>query len=80
MFRVRVRVRFASLVDLGHYFSPKTNTWKLSLAPGSYRLRADYSGVAIRATEANVDMRGVALFPTWTGTIHSSEVSFAIAH
>ena len=70
-----VGARFIFPVDLGNYISWQTNIGKLSLAPGTYRLRAEYSEV-----DTHSKRDGTILFPFWGGSIRSPEITFKIAH
>ena len=65
-------------VDLKDYDSPSEHVWELNLAPGRYSLRAEYTGEAVPMAMTSPDMKGVALFPIWTGTIHSADLPFVI--
>jgi len=69
---------FSLPVDMSDYSSPKANVWKLNFTPGQYILSANYTGKAVPATDANLDMKGVALLPIWTGNIHSANLTFTV--
>lgn len=70
-----VGARFIFPVNLGNYVSWQPNIGKFSFAPGTYRLRAEYSEVDIHSKRD-----GTTLFPFWGGSIRSPELTFRIAH
>jgi hypothetical protein len=43
------------------------------LAPGRYRVRAEFVGEAVRKKDVNADTAGLALMTYWTGTIQTAE-------
>jgi len=43
------------------------------LAPGQFRVRAEFVGEAVTAKQVNLDTTGLALMTYWTGTIQSAE-------
>jgi len=65
-------------LDLNQYCAPKEHVWKLDLPPGSYALRAEYTGVGVQQRAANLDMQGLSLMPYWTGTIQSGVLNFTV--
>ncbi len=65
-------------MDLNQYDAPEERVWKLDLSPGSYALRAEYTGVGVPQRAANLDMLGLSLMPYWTGTIESSLLNFTV--
>ena len=65
-------------LDLNQYNAPEEHVWKLDLSPGSYALRAEYTGVGVPQRAANLDMLGLSLMPYWTGTIESSLLNFTV--
>lgn len=42
-----------------------------------YTLQAQLTGKGVNQTEANLDMKGIALMPYWTGTLVSNKVTTA---
>jgi hypothetical protein len=65
-------------LDLNQYSAPKEHIWKLDLPPGSYAVRAEYTGVAVPQRTANLDVQGLSLMPYWTGTIQSGVLNFTV--
>ncbi len=65
-------------IDLKDYWAPQEKVWSLSLTPGQYALRAEYTGAAVPQRAANLDMQGIALMPYWTGTVESNALSFTV--
>ncbi len=63
---------------LNQYCAPKEHVWKLDLPPGSYALRAEYTGVGVPQRATNLDMQGLSLMPYWTGTIQSGVLNFTV--
>jgi hypothetical protein len=70
---------FSFPVDLETYVAPKENVWKIHLAPGRYRLQAEYTGRAVSMPEANLDVKGIALMHYWVGTVTAAPVVFTVA-
>ena len=66
---------YCLLVELEHYCAPKENIWKLNLRPGSYGLRAEYTGIKVSQESANLDMIGISFMPYWTGSVRSDVLS-----
>jgi RNA polymerase sigma factor (sigma-70 family) len=48
------------------------------LAPGRYRVRAEFVGEAVRRKEVNDDAAGLALMTYWTGTIQSEDLQLTV--
>jgi hypothetical protein len=46
------------------------------LKPGTYFLEAQFSGRGLTQQEANLDVKGLALMPYWTGSITSNRLQF----
>jgi hypothetical protein len=51
---------------------------QLDLLPGSYSLRAIFTGTDFPGQAANLDMKGIALMPYWKGTLESSDLAFEL--
>ena len=69
---------FTFRVDLTKYISLKEKVWKLELGPGQYKLSAEYVGATVSQSQANLDMKGIALMPYWTGTVDSNVLPFTL--
>lgn len=69
---------FSFLINLEKYLSPQEKDWKLHLSPGRYTLQAEYTGRAVPMTEANLDVKGIALMPYWVGRVASTPVVFTL--
>ena len=54
---------YSVLLDLNQYCAPDEQVWRLQLRPGSYPLRAKYTGVGVPQHAANLDMKGISLMP-----------------
>jgi hypothetical protein len=69
---------FSFLVDLNEYMAPKEKIWQLAFSPGRYTLQAEYTGRAVPQSQANLDVRGIALMHYWVGTATSAPLVFTI--
>lgn len=69
---------FSFLINLEKYLAPNEKDWKLHLSPGRYTLQAEYAGRAVPMTEANLDVKGIALMPYWVGRVASAPVAFTL--
>jgi len=69
---------FSFPIDLKKCTASREKIWKLGFPPGRYTLQAQYSGARVPGAEANLDMKGIALMPFWTGNAQSSPVVFAV--
>jgi hypothetical protein len=72
------KATFSFLINLEKYLSPQEKDWKLHLSPGRYTLQAEYIGRAVLMTEANLDVKGIALMPYWVGKVSSNPVVFTL--
>jgi hypothetical protein len=50
--------------------------FEYKLRPGTYFLEAQFSGRGLTQPEANLDVKGLALMPYWTGSITSNRLQF----
>jgi len=66
---------FSILVDLEKYWAA-SNEFGYKLEPGTYFLEAQFSGRGLMQQEANLDVKGLALMPYWTGSITSNRLQF----
>ena len=69
---------FAFPVDLQSYVAPKADVWRVDFAAGTYSLQAEYAGAGVSSSEANLDVKGIALMPFWKGEVVSSPVEFTV--
>ena len=69
---------FSFLVDLNEYAAPKEKIWQLAFTRGRYTLQAEYTGRAVPQSQANLDVRGIALMHYWVGTATSAPLVFTI--
>jgi hypothetical protein len=53
--------------------------FEYKLKPGTYFLEAQFSGRGLTQQEANLDVKGLALMPYWTGSISSNRLQFEFA-
>jgi hypothetical protein len=67
---------FSIPVDLAKYWPAASNEFDYKLKPGTYFLRAQFSGKGLTQQEANLDETGLALMPYWTGSITSNRLRF----
>jgi hypothetical protein len=70
---------FVLPIDLQNYSSPKEKIWELNLSPGQYMLTAEYKGTTVSQQEANLDVKGIALMPYWTGVVQSNTLAFTLS-
>ena len=69
---------FSFLVNLKKYVAPKERIWQLDFPPGDYTLQAEYTGRAVRRSQVNLDVQGIALMPYWVGTVAATPVAFTV--
>jgi hypothetical protein len=69
---------FSFLIDLEKYAAPKEKIWKVHLAPGRYTLQAEYTGRAVSESQANLDVKGIALMHYWVGTVAATPLEFTV--
>jgi hypothetical protein len=67
---------FSILVDLEKYWAAASKEFEYKLKPGTYFLEAQFSGRGLTQQEANLDVKGLALMPYWTGSIGSNRLQF----
>ncbi|MGB2626956.1 MAG: hypothetical protein WAK20_09210 [Candidatus Acidiferrum sp.] len=67
---------FSIAVDLEKYWAAASNEFEYKLKPGTYFLEAQFSGRGLTQQEANLDVKGLALMPYWTGSITSNRLQF----
>lgn len=69
---------FSILVDLDKYWPAASKEFDYKLKPGSYSIEAQFTGRGVRQQEANLDVKGIALMPYWTGTVTSNRQPFEV--
>src|SRR5271155_4693360 len=69
---------FSILVDLDKYWAAASKEFDYKLKPGSYSLEAQFTGKGVSQQEANLDVKGIALMPYWTGTVVSNRLQFEV--
>jgi hypothetical protein len=67
---------FSIPVDLEKYWAAVSKEFEYKLKPGTYFLEAQFSGRGLTQPEANLDVKGLALMPYWTGSITSNRLQF----
>ncbi len=65
-------------LHLAEYGAPEDRTWRWAWQPGSYTLTAPYIGRGVPVGTTNLDRRGMALMPYWTGTVDSNTLRFTV--
>ena len=67
---------FSIPVDLDKYWAAASKEFEYKFQPGRYSLEARFIGKTVSPQEANLDMKGIALMPYWTGTVTSNRLQF----
>jgi hypothetical protein len=67
---------FSLPVDLGKYWAAQSKEFDYKFQRGTYSIQARLTGKAVSPQEANLDVKGIALMPYWTGTVTSSQLPF----
>lgn len=70
---------FSILVDLDKYWAAESKEFDYKLKPGIYSLEAQFTGRSVSQQEANLDVKGIALMPYWTGTVASNQLRFEVS-
>ena len=70
---------FSILVDLDKYWAAESKEFDYKLKPGTYLLEAQFTGRGVSQQEANLDVKGIALMPYWTGTVASNQLRFEVS-
>jgi hypothetical protein len=73
-----VGATFSIPVDLDKYWAAKSKDFDYNVKPGTYSLEAEFTGRAVSQQEANLDVKGIALMPCWTGTVTSNQLRFEV--
>jgi len=69
---------FSLSVDLDKYWAAELKEFEYKLGRGSYTVEARFRGKSVSSQEANLDAKGIALMPYWTGTVTSNRLQFVI--
>ena len=67
-------------VDLDKYWAAKSKEFEYKLEPGTYSLEAQFSGKTVSQQQANLDVKGIALMPYWTGSVISNRIQFEVCN
>jgi hypothetical protein len=70
---------FSLPADLGKYWASQSKEFDYKFQRGTYSIQARLSGKVVSPQEANLDVKGIALMPYWTGTVTSRQVPFDIS-
>jgi hypothetical protein len=70
---------FSLPVDLGKYWAAPTKEFEYKSQRGTYSIQARFTGKAVSQQEANLDVKGIALMPYWTGTVTSNQLPFDVS-
>jgi hypothetical protein len=70
---------FSLPVNLGKYWPAQSKEFEYKFQRGTYSLQARLTGEAVSPQEANLDVKGIALMPYWTGTATSNQLPFEVS-
>jgi hypothetical protein len=70
---------FSLPVDLGKYWAAQSKEFEYKFQRGTYSIQARFTGKAVSQQEANLDVKGIALMPYWTGTVTSNQLPFDVS-
>jgi hypothetical protein len=70
--------KFSLPVDLENYWAAQSKEFEYKFQRGRYSIQACFTGKAVSQQEANLDVKGIALMPYWTGTVTSKPLPFDI--
>jgi hypothetical protein len=76
---IPIGATFSIPVDLDKYWAAESKEFDFKLKPGTYSLEAQFTGRSVSQQEANLDVKGIALMPYWTGTVASNHLRFEVA-
>lgn len=76
---IPIGATFSIPVDLDKYWAAESKEFDYKLNPGTYSLEAQFAGRSVSQQEANLDVKGIALMPYWTGTAASNQLRFEVA-
>jgi len=69
---------FSIPVDLDKYWAAGSKEFNYKLKPGNYSIEAQITGKGVSQQEANLDVKGIALMPYWTGMVTSNRFQFEV--
>jgi hypothetical protein len=69
---------FSLPVDLGKYWAAQSKEFEYKFQRGTYSIQTRFTGKAVTQQEANLDVKGIALMPYWTGTVTSNQLPFEV--
>jgi hypothetical protein len=75
---IPIGATFSIPVDLDKYWAAESKEFDYKLKPGTYSLEAQFTGRSVSQQEANLDVKGIALMPYWTGTVASNQFRFEV--
>jgi hypothetical protein len=76
---IPIGATFSIPVDLDKYWAAESKEFDYKLKPGTYSLEAQFTGRSVSQQEANLDVKGIALMPYWTGTVASNQFRFEVS-
>jgi hypothetical protein len=76
---IPIGATFSIPVDLDKYWAAESKNFDYKLKPGTYSLEAQFTGRSVSQQEANLDVKGIALMPYWTGTVASNQLRFEVS-
>jgi hypothetical protein len=76
---IPIGATFSIPVDLEKYWVAESKEFDYKLKPGTYSLEAQFTGRSVSQQEANLDVKGIALMPYWTGTVASNQLRFEVS-
>jgi hypothetical protein len=76
---IPIGATFSIPVDLDKYWAAESKEFDYKLKPGTYSLEAQFTGRSVSQQEANLDVKGIALMPYWTGTVASNQLRFEVS-
>lgn len=65
-------------VNLGNYWAATSKEFEYKLERGTYLVEAQFNGRAVSQQRANLDVKGIALMPFWTGSVASNRLQFKV--
>jgi hypothetical protein len=69
---------FSIPVDFDKYWAAASKEFDYKPKPGNYSLEAQFTGKGVSQQEANLDVKGIALMPYWTGKVTSNHLQFEV--
>jgi hypothetical protein len=76
---IPIGATFSIPVDLDKNWAAESKEFDYKLKPGTYSLEAQFTGRSVSQQEANLDVKGIALMPYWTGTVASNQLRFEVS-